>query len=369
MAGPQNFFRKHLEDFIRWINLDVIIPKLTGKELLTDYEYQTVTLVTSTENERKRKLGDILYDKPSHIPWIVLECLEDSTPQGTHKSLADVLRCYLQGCHRPDELQQFQPIDAQFPPDPLSTLHKLNQQYAGVIRLIAFSLQERGISINHILQTLSSVCTRDNIPLSLPSTVQDFPSLAVFLRERNLCHEYDTDLFCSLLKQISTPDYDRLLRYSESLFDTNVLQLDLLFGENSSSEHFIALTFHATPSMTLRDVLGIKNIFAHYLKIPRHSFSLKQGISASNTLIWQFPDKLYKHFTVTFEKDEVRFDLYEYDHGMTKIEVQHQTSTGTDKDVVFDQETRKRKRSAEISFITDGNDHPTKMSRVDSPGK
>lgn len=293
-----------------------------------------------------------MYRKPPWVPWIVLECLEeDANPHSTHSLLAGELRCYLQ--RWPGGVHQFRPERTHIV-DPFATLRAQNHQYADVIQYINSALEDRDIGMNIVLEALHTICVNDGIPLEVPAIISDFPSLVVFLRERGLCHEFDTDLMCKILASISAADLkDQLRTFSNSLNGVDVLQLNLSCNETCSPDYFLAFTFHSTTGMTLGQVLGIKYFLAHFLGIPRHSFSLKRANTGSLVLVWQFPAKIHKPFIMAFEDEKQRTTLYNK-HLLTEVKVKH---LGQEK-IIFCSKghNRKRKRSDEISSTTSGED-------------
>ena len=366
-VGPSGFFRDHLESFINLVDLDIIVPKLSasGRCLLTQAEYETVTHAATIPWEKKRKLADILYSKPPEVPWIVLECLRDerySGPLRNHLSLAEELGCYLRkwpgGSHQftlPSSERSF-----EHRVDPLNGLCTTSQQYLNLLRGVSSELNRRNFDREKIVQILDSMQEDCNLVLRLPTAVVDFGSLMVFLHERGISHEYDTDFLCMVLSLVPSPELQCGVReYSNSLLGTDVLQHILPGNARPSSDHFLAFTFHALPGMTLRQVLGMKDILAAQLGVPRYSFSLRGAKEGSVVLVWQFRAKSLEHFYMNCDKEKLGGTLDREDKvgakSMEKIEVQFQTSDNeVERKVVFDRvQGRKRRRSDEISSTTE----------------
>lgn len=212
----------------------------------------------------------------------------------------------------------------------LATLCTQNHLYADTIQVITSDLTEENIGIDRIRQTLDSLCVLGDKPLEVPASINSFPSLVLFLRERGLCHEFDTDLLCKLLKEVVCPApylKDSMKTYSDNLSDRHVLHLDFPCDESHSPEHFLAFTFHSlSTNMTLWHVYGMKDIFSYYLRIHRHSFSLRKANEncGSAVLVWQFPAKFYEHFiTIMFGNDELR-DAMCYHNNLAKVEVRRE---------------------------------------------
>ncbi len=356
--GPSNFFREYMESFMRQVDLDAIVVKLWEKEVLTENEYQTVTLQTSIESKKKQDLCGILHRKPQWVPWIVLDCLlEDGSPHNSHEVLADELGRYLQ--QWPCGRRQFQEDAGQ-----LSALATLHPRFANVVCKIAEALRIGNVSCDDLVAVLNHICTSDGIPLSLPTVAPDFPSLVVLLRQQGLCHELDADLLCRVLSECSTPEpLHNLHAYFNSIKDVNVLEQ--VFPDDSVPlhEHFLAFTFHSVPSLTLDQAQGIKDFLVCHLEIPRHAFSLKMARRGSVVLVWQFPFRRFKHFKTAFEdmRSELRSEFYSKTQ---LLSVTLKPSSGAEVSIVI----RKRKRSEDVSSSTDEDGvtitSPIKMKRT-----
>lgn len=377
-AGPSSFFRIHSKSFIRFVDLDVIIPGLNGECLLTDVEHEIVTHQPDIATKRKCNLADILYRKPARVPWVVLKCLKDSYPHDNHMLLAGELESYLQ--QWPEGPQQFQPtrctIDSiripeeQHRIDALSDLHTSNQQYFDLLRAISSELNQQGFGREHIVRILGSICGDCNLVRSLPITVTDFPSFVVFLHERGLCHEYDTDFLCKVLSLLPAEELrKRVVAYSNSLQGINVLQHSLRQSASPSSDHFLAFTFHSLPSMTLGQALGVKDFLAAYLGVPRCSFSLKRAGKGSVVLIWQFPTNALKQLSMCCGEDKLRSILDSEEKvevaKIEKVVLEFQVHDEVEEKVVFSRILkRKRRRSDEISSTTE-EESPAKVMKTD----
>ena len=349
-AGPRHFFKQYQEEFIRHVDLDVIIPKLNKRRLLTDNEYQTVTHQPYIPNNRKRNLCDILYQKPHDDAWEVLECLEENSHRN-HSDLAGKLKLYLQqwprGCQETSEMEVGMHMGGfpQDPPRPYSST------YTEVISYISSALCQKKISMDHILRILRDleICN-----LQIPNAVSDFQTLVVSLHEQGLCHKLDTDLLCKVLHSIPAVELSkRLKEYSNSQSDVDILCHDC-FPQSvaPSSQHFIAFTHHTLPTMSLRHVLVMKDILSDCLNISRHLFTLKRadlGETAggeSVVLAWGFPMKHLELLNVHFRSDKLMKTL----ENMKEIElVKVWYQSDSEPEVILENVvTRKRKRSDEV---------------------
>ena len=282
--GPPYFFRQHQGIFIKLIDISNIIPKLLSKELLTDDEYQAVTLETKIENERKRNLSDILYKKPLWVPWIVLDCLQDlEEPTPNHIMLADKLKCYL---------------DEQWPD--ISKLLCSSQ-----IQHIHSVLCQRNIILYSITRTLKDIFVEGKMQIQIPMSIGDFPSLILFLYKNGLCNDLDNDILCKLLVEVGADDLkEHLKAFSDARTDHYINTLDPI---GPPSEFFLAQTFHSSPRVTHMQLFNIKDIFAHFLKIPRYSFSCTacKMEDESTILVWQFPVHVCNYLQATHDSNSV----------------------------------------------------------------
>ena len=320
--GPY-FFRQHQGIFIKLIDLSTIIPKLLSKELLTDDEYQTVTLKTEIENERKRNLSDILYNKPPWVPWIVLECLQDlEEPIPNHIVLADKLKCYL---------------DQKWPE--ISKLSCSSQ-----IQHIHSALCQRNITLDHITRTLKDIFVEGKMQIQIPISIGDFPSLILFLHKSGLCNDLDTDLLCKLLVEIGADD---LKEHLKTFFDAHSDDyIDTLDPVEPPSEFFLAHTFHSSPRVTHMQLFNIKDIFAHFLKIPRYSFSCTacKMEDESTILVWQFPVHVCNYLQATYDSNSV------FKETLSKVCLQ---------DIKDDAAIRQRKRQRSVEGSSTNNECET----------
>lgn len=402
---PYSFFKDRFEFFIRHIDLAVVVPKLRARDQLTDEEYETVDFMMTPKITRKRQLANILYGKPAWVPWIVLECLRDqsdSSPPDNHVLLADELERYLQ--EWPEGPQQFMPLtrersfekqhssgeqcvtrersfekqpssEEQCVTDPLHALYTTNQQYRNLLRGISSELNQQGFGREHIALILDSMCKDGNLFLQLPPNVTDFASLMVFLHNRGLSHEYDTDFLCEILKLVPAPELrEEVVAYSNSLGDINVLQCNNMhWSVLPSSDHFVAFTFHTLPSMTLGQALGVKDFLAFYLGIPRYSFSLRRAEEGSVVLAWQFCVKFLEHFYKKCDGEKLQTILDGEEKAemknIQKVEVQVD-SKGERMVVLNRAQGLKRQRSDEVSSTTvsstTGEEYSAKVTKIDT---
>ena len=285
--GPPSFFRQHQGIFIRLIDISTgnsIIPKLLSKRLLTDDEYQTVTLKTEIENKRKQDLSDILYDKPPWVPWIVLDCLQDleePTPHHNHILLADKLKRYLD--------QQWPEISKLLCSCQIQHIHSV--------------LDQRNIMLDRIIKTLKDIFVEGKMQIQIPVSIGDFPSLILFLHKIGLCNDLDNDILCKLLVEVSADDLkEHLKAFSDARSDHYIDTLDPI---EPPSEFFLAHTFHSSPRVTYMQLFYIKDIFAHFLKIPRYSFSCTacKMEDESTILVWQFPVHVCNYLQTTYDSN------------------------------------------------------------------
>ena len=385
---PYSFFKDRFEFFTRHIDLAVVVPKLRAKRQLTDEEYETVDFIMTPKIKRKRQLADILYGKPPWVPWIVLECLRDasdSSPPDNHVLLADELERYLE--EWPGGPQQFMPLtrersfekqhssEEQRVVDPFHDLHTTNQQYRNLLRVISSELNQQIFDRERVTQILGVMCSDGNMTLQLPPNVTDFASLMVFLHNRGLCHEYDTDFLCEMLGLIPAPELrEEVVAYTNSLGSINVLQCsNMHWSVLPSSDHFVAFTFHALTSMTLKQALGVKDFLAFYLGIPRYSFILRRAEEGSVVLVWQFRGKFLEHFYEKCDGEKLRIILDREEKVETKniekVEVQV-NGEGERKIVLNRSQGLKRQRSDEVSSTTvsstTGEEYPAKVMKMDT---
>ena len=86
-----SLFQVLQEDFIENVNLQTLIPKLNGRELLTRQEEQQLRNETWTPDHRIATLTQILHGKGPDAPRIVLECLQEERSHPPHAVLATKL--------------------------------------------------------------------------------------------------------------------------------------------------------------------------------------------------------------------------------------------------------------------------------------
>ena len=127
------------------------------------------------------------------------------------------------------------------------------------------------------------------IDLCIPGEVCTVPALLQYLCDLRICHEYEVDLLCELLKRLGEHDlHQEVLAYAQSIMECNIV----VSGAAHNPAHLIALTVHNCPSLAYGQVCKMKDILANLLGLDRHVFWLSSSESGSAVLGWGFGREL-----------------------------------------------------------------------------
>lgn len=300
---PQSFFLLNKECFIRHIDPGFIVPRLQDKGVLSDVDCHSLSL-RATKSDRNEHLCNILASKDSSVPWTLLECLQEgSSISDGNAELSDVLVSFLQP-HWPEG-----PVNSQHEhPAVSAVMCNPTAKYSSVITHIDTTFRERNVTTNQVLDTIEAIFEEDGMQVTLPTaSLNNFPSIALCLRERGLCHELDTDLLCKLLKRIPTNNDLHFYVRDYSDFRSGSYVLDQNFsGIGHLSDQSSAIMFRDLLHLTLHDIFFLKDFLAHYFGIGRHCFSLTGAVThqSQSHLAWQITAPVRDHFDANaFEND------------------------------------------------------------------
>ena len=90
----ERFFVAHQDDFTTCLNLDVLIPKLNSKEMLTIDEMEMLNLCQTTQR-KTQQFVQIMCRKGEKAPDLFLQCLRSATDHLPHSDLVDKMEQWL----------------------------------------------------------------------------------------------------------------------------------------------------------------------------------------------------------------------------------------------------------------------------------
>ena len=357
------------KDFTENVNLVNLIPLLNGKKLLTASEEQDLTNKYHSEYIRILELTKILRRKGPSCPAKVLECLQNSEDDG-HTHLAKLMEDFL-GLQRDSPREQSTPIlgnvdgtddqnagpsnsmatiasastqmdmtqqgsSASFQQDrssvqplhqnpgnpqeqawshshvscPQSRCLTFSPQYSQLITELSSELVQKGIGIETILEMLKTILWTDGIQIFMegaPTDVTDFISLSSHLKERGMCHETDTDLWCKLFAQLQLDDLlSKVHNYATSISTTPIMEHQGCSATQPLQRHMLVFSYHNSSSLTVGQVYEIKTFLARLSGIPRHTFTFTEPQTGSIILVWRFPAQFSKQCVHSLETQEAQ---------------------------------------------------------------
>ena len=152
-------------------------------------------------------------------------------------------------------------------------------------------IPSRNVPFESVVGALHASLQDCGITLAIPGEINDVASLLNFLRTQRMCHKYDVDLLCELLKRLEQHDlHQEVKAYAQSIMHCNVLQC----GPSSTTpvpNHFKAFTIHNCPSLTYGQACEVKDVLSELLGIDRHTFWLTSSESGSVVLGWSFREQ------------------------------------------------------------------------------
>ena len=207
------------------------------------------------------------------------------------------------------------PQSASVPFDPAIEEHggaiSVSNQYSQMIGDLCTTLRlpPRYISYDTVAATLHAILHSHGISLTIPAGVASVPQLLEFLRTQRMCHEYDVDLLCQLLKRLGQLDLHQQVRaYAQSIMACDVLHC----GPPSPTpcpNQFLAFTIHNCPSLTCGQACEVKDVLSELLGLDRHTFWLSSSGAGSVVLGWSFREEVSKHVHVTLEEKSTQSKL------------------------------------------------------------
>ena len=139
-----------------------------------------------------------------------------------------------------------------------------------------------------IRTTLLEILQSCGIDLCIPGEVCTVPALLQYLCDLRICHEYEVDLLCELLKRLGQHDlHQEVLAYAQSIMESNIVGYRVTEAAHNPA-HLIILTVHNCPALTYGQVCKVKDILANLLGLDRHVFWLSSSESGSAVLGWGF---------------------------------------------------------------------------------
>ena len=206
----------------------------------------------------------------------------------------------------------------------------ISAQYDQMVGNICTSLRipPRNIPFESVVRALHASLQDSGISLGIPRVINDVAALLSFLRTQQMCHEYDVDLLCELLKRLEQHDlHQEVKAYAQSIMHCNVLQC----GPSNTtpvSGHFKAFTIHNCPSLTYGQACEVKDVLSELLGIDRHTFWLTSSESGSVVLGWSFREEVTKPVCTNLEDSSIQREMVSHDqmHNVSCVEVLYQGS-------------------------------------------
>ena len=205
----------------------------------------------------------------------------------------------------------------------------ISGQYEQMVSYICTSLMIRGVSFDAFKRTVHASLQGSGISISIPDEISDIPALLNHLRTRRMCHEYDVDLLCDLLKRLSQDNlHQAVVSYAGSIMHCSVLRCG---SSTPTPGHFLAFTVHNCPSLTYGQACEVKDVLSELLGLDRHTFWLSSSGSGSVVLGWNFREETAKCVHATLEEESVHRKLVSDArmHTITLIETLHQSRSHT----------------------------------------
>ncbi len=93
--ATKRFFMVHHDDFKNLLNLNVLVPFLNKRHLLTSGEMEQLMSPSRTRQEKIRDLVNIMCIKGDQAPSLFIKCVRDATEHIAHSDLAEKLESWL----------------------------------------------------------------------------------------------------------------------------------------------------------------------------------------------------------------------------------------------------------------------------------
>ena len=185
----------------------------------------------------------------------------------------------------------------------------VSQKYSGMVGGLSTSLLTRNVPFPRIKEALLEISQSCCLDLSIPGEVCTMPALLQHLRALRVCHEYEVDLLCELLKRLEQHDlHQEVVAYAQSIMQCNVLG----YKESHTAQdpaYLLASTVHNCPTLTYGEVCEVKDVFANFLGLDRHTFWLSHTQSGSAILGWGFGRNLARSVRSKLASDPTYKDL------------------------------------------------------------
>ena len=206
----------------------------------------------------------------------------------------------------------------------------ISAQYDQMVGNICTSLRipSRNIPFESIVRALHDSLQDSGISLAIPGEINDVAALLSFLRTQRMCHEYDVDLLCELLKRLEQHDlHQEVKAYAQSIMHCNVLQCGLS-STTPVPGNFKAFTIHNCPSLTYGQACEVKDVLSELLGIDRHTFWLTSSESGLVVLGWSFREEVTKPVCTNLEDSSIQREMVSRGqmHNVSCVEVLHEGS-------------------------------------------
>ena len=213
----------------------------------------------------------------------------------------------------------------------------VSDRYHDMISMIstALILPSRSVSFTAIKNALRASLQSSGINLALPDNIYDVRALLDWLCEQRMCHEYDVDLLCEILKRLNQHDlHQEVLAYTQSIMHDNILDYTSS-APNPMPGHFLTFTTHNCPSLTYAQVCEVKDVLSDLLDLDRHTFWLSSSEQGSVILGWGFRMEVAKRCISVLEDASVHDELLSRSkmHNVTLVETL--SHGGTERHIAF----------------------------------
>ena len=234
-----------------------------------------------------------------------------------------------------DRNPRIQPTLSEAPvTNSLDELGRTSPDYANLILGLSADLHTAECTFDDVRTALLTLLENDAVPIQLPPSVSDFPSLCLHLRRLKMCHETDVDLLSMLFDTMQLQHLKQIVKdYANRLSTKDVMQQRYERQSGSIRGHFIAFTFHNTPTLTFAQACEIKHQISELLHIHRHTFTLVGYEPGSIGLAWQIPTVYLKNVRSTLEEEHVRATLMSSKYQFELIELEVEETS--EREVVF----------------------------------
>ena len=196
----------------------------------------------------------------------------------------------------------------------------VSQKFSGMVGGLSTSLLTRNVPFPRIKEALLEISQSCCLDICIPGEVCTMPALLQHLRAQGVCHKYEVDLLCELLKRLGQHDlHQEVMAYAQSIMQCNVLGYRGSHAAQSPA-YLLASMVHSCPTLTYGEACEVKDVFANFLGLDRHAFWLSSTQSGSAILGWGFGRNLAGSVRSKLASDPTYKDLLAA-HNVVKVEV------------------------------------------------